>query len=287
MKIIRTMTSAMILVGTVSVGSFGEVSAMPSTQKRPGASQQAMKSPSPDEWIVSEEDMWIPVIDKLGHDLQSARHHIVSGDKKAAEKEILAGAAFLRDQLPKIPQDRDKGQLLESAGNLEDLAGKIKLGQATSVKDLDPVFLKAYDADAAQRWLVSDTVEWFPIVDAPQRHFLAARASLKRKDAKGAAAHIRKAAAFIKLEAGRTTAEGKAALDDSSKELTELASSIEKGTVTDASKLADSFAKAQDAMAKSHYLKAAEGWAKRDYASVSAELKAAAKHVENAAAWTH
>jgi hypothetical protein len=287
MKIIMTMTSTMILLGAVSVGSFGEVAAIPATQKRPGASQQAIKSPSPDEWIVSEEDMWIPVIDKLGQDLQSARHHFVSGDKKSAEKDILAGAAFLRDELPKIPQDRDKGQLLEAAGNLEDLAGKIKLGQATSVKDLDPVFLKAYDADTAQRWLLSDTVEWFPIVEAPQQHFLAARAALKRKDVKGAAAHIRKAAAFIKLEAGRTTAEGKGALVASSTELMELASSIEKGTVTDASKLSDAFAKAQDAMAKSHYLKAAEGWAKRDYANVSAELKAAAKHVENAATWTH
>jgi hypothetical protein len=50
--------------------------------------------------------------------------------------------------------------------------------------------------------------------------------------------------------------------------------------------LKDAFARADHALANHHYLKASEYWAKKDEKKAGHALKAAAQHLEQAAAWS-
>ncbi len=122
--------------------------------------------------------------------------------------------------------------------------------------------------------------------DAPGEHFHKARESFLKKDINSAADEIRKGAAFMKLEAGRGTKESKEELMASVRELEKLANEVKKGTVTSAKELDHSFARAHLALARHHYLKASESWAKKEAKKVGNDLKASTTHLEHALAWS-
>lgn len=122
-------------------------------------------------------------------------------------------------------------------------------------------------------------------VDAPGEHFHKARQSFLKKDYKATAEEIRKGAAFMKLEAARATSDGKKVLTVSIDELEKLATDVENGTVTSAETLNHAFAKAHNALAKHHYLKAIEYKAKGAITKLGHALKASAIHLEHGFAW--
>jgi len=122
-------------------------------------------------------------------------------------------------------------------------------------------------------------------VDAPGEHFHKAQQSFIKKDYKAAAEEIRKGAAFMKLQAGRATAEGKKGLTESIDELEKLATDVEKGTVTSAVTLNHAFARAHHALAQHHYLKAMEYKAKGASTKLGHALKASAIHLEHGFSW--
>ena len=64
-----------------------------------------------------------------------------------------------------------------------------------------------------------------------------------------------------------------------------LANNIEKGAVRSAKDAQDVFAKAEHAVAKHHYLRAAEAWAKKWTKKAGYELHAAAVSLEHGFAW--
>ncbi len=132
-------------------------------------------------------------------------------------------------------------------------------------EDLDKAIDKAARADMERRWLVSDMLVWYPVTEEPQRNFNDAAAAYARKDYKVAAADIRKAAGYVRLEAGRATGEVQRELDSSAAQLGTLAAYIEKGTAKGEQSTATEFAKADDALAMEHRSKAAESWARKDY----------------------
>jgi len=101
---------------------------------------------------------------------------------------------------------------------------------------------KAARADMDRRWLVADVTTWYPVNEEPQRHFTDAVAAYAKKDYKAAAADIRKATGYLRLEAGRATGETKQKLDSSVAELDTLAASVEKGLVQDKQSMAIAFA---------------------------------------------
>jgi hypothetical protein len=123
-------------------------------------------------------------------------------------------------------------------------------------------------------------------VDEPEIHFQKAHEFFIKKDFKAAASEIRKGAAFLKLEAGRSTTDGKKALMASGDELGKLADDVEKGTVASEKQLKDAFARADHALANHHYLKASEYWAKKDEKKAGHALKAATQALEHAAEWS-
>jgi len=85
--------------------------------------------------------------------------------------------------------------------------------------------------------------------DELKEHFRKARESFLTKDARAAAAEIRKGAMLLKLEAGHAKEKAKEALTASSRELEKLAQELEKGTVTSSQDLRRAFARADRALA--------------------------------------
>jgi hypothetical protein len=132
--------------------------------------------------------------------------------------------------------------------------------------------------------IVSEDI-FIVFADEPQHHFMRAFEHFLRHDWEAAAAEIRKGAAFLKLEATRAAADAKKELTASVQMLEKLASDIEKGAVRSAKDLQDVFAKAEHAVAKHHYLRAAEALANKWIKKAGHELQAAAVSLEHGFAW--
>ncbi len=113
-----------------------------------------------------------------------------------------------------------------------------------------------------RRWRVTDVATWYPVSEEPQRHFTDAVAAYAKKDYQAVATDIRKAAGYLRLEAGRASGAAEQELDHSVAELDKLAASVEKGAVKDKQSLANAFARANHALALAHRSKAAELWAR-------------------------
>jgi hypothetical protein len=121
--------------------------------------------------------------------------------------------------------------------------------------------------------------------DKSEEHFHQASESFLKKDAHAAAVGILKGAAFLKLEASRSTGEARKALTASERELERLAGGVEKGTVTSVQDLRRAFARADRALAEEHLQNAVESWSKKEVDKTGQELKLAADDVELALSW--
>lgn len=119
----------------------------------------------------------------------------------------------------------------------------------------------------------------------PQRHFMGAVAAYAKKDSEAAAADIRAATGYLRLEAGRATGDAQQELDNSVAQLDTLAASVEKGAVKDEHSMTGAFARADHALALEHRSNAAEAWARKEYDKAGNELKAAADGLQSSARW--
>src|SRR5574338_1407557 len=143
-------------------------------------------------------------------------------------------------------------------------------------------------AKAPEGHILVDEEVWLVVDDEAEEHFHRAHESFLKKDLKKAAADIRKGAAFLKLEAGRATEEGKKLMEDSGHELAKLAEDVEHGTTTSVKRLDEAFARAHQALAHHHHLKAKESWtnhAEQVAHKVGQDLQAAAVHFDQSLIW--
>lgn len=122
--------------------------------------------------------------------------------------------------------------------------------------------------------------------DVPGQHFQKAHEDFVKRDTKAAASEIRKGASFLTTEAEHGTGETKKALMVSARELERLADDVEKGTVTSAKKLDETFARADHALARHHLAKATNAWAKRENAKTGEALRSAGVYLEHGLEWT-
>jgi hypothetical protein len=99
-----------------------------------------------------------------------------------------------------------------SALTVSSAAAAVGSGQIKTTGDLDKAINPAVRADIDRRWLVADVATWYPVTEEPQRHFTNAVVAYARKDYQAAAADIRKATSYLRLEAARATGEPKQAL---------------------------------------------------------------------------
>jgi hypothetical protein len=275
--------------------------AQPSAQLAPPASP-ATKTPiatkAPEDWIIYDDTTYTPVVDEVSRHLAVARKAFDANDPKKAAAELRTVAAELKAQSEvaaridqarardenKLAQDSAK-RMAATAMKLDAAAAALEAGKITTKAELDKAIDKVARADMERRWLVSDMTTWYPVSEEPQRHFTDAAADYAKKDYKAAAADIRKATSYLRLEAGRATGDAKQELDSSVAELDKLAASVDKGAMKDEQSMARSFAKANHALALEHRSKAASSWARKEYDKAGYELKAAAQGLESGAGW--
>ncbi len=250
-------------------------------QAAPAPDAQAQQ---PKDWIVVDETDYIPVIDELSSELSSARKSFVGKNWKDSADELREAAGLLEKEAAGVSR-RDKAQLAAAAKSLRDLAATVEAGKASSVKAIDAAIAKAHRADLERDWLVEETTAWYPYVNSPNTHFQAAHDSFLNREYKKSAEEIRKGAAFVRMEAGSAAGQAKQALEKSERDLRILAKEVEQGSVQDVKRLDNAFAQADQNLALSHRIRANEAWDKKEARKAGAELKAAAVHVENAAAW--
>ena len=118
-------------------------------------------------------------------------------------------------------------------------------------------------------------------VDEPSHHFGLAREDFLKKDYAQSAAEIRKSAGFVKLEMTRSIGEGQSVLADAAIQLEKLAGNIESGSVKSVDEIDMALARAEQALAAHHEMKAEEYWRANYYAGVGQDLKAASMSLKN------
>lgn len=268
------------------------------TSTKPVTPSTAATAAPSEDWIVYDDTTFTPVADSVSLHLEAARKAFDAKDNPTAVAEMRAAADELEDQATnaaKTEKELAKSELKQArdtyrhmhkvAGKVRSAATDIENGKIKTKADLNRVLDKAARADLDRRWLVSDVTVWYPATEGPQRHFSSAAEAYNKKDYKTAATEIRKASAYLRLEAARVDGDARQALDHSVTELERLATSIEKNTVKNAQRMEKTFADADHALALAHRRKAAESWARKEYNKAGYELKAAAHGLENGARW--
>ncbi len=134
-------------------------------------------------------------------------------------------------------------------------------------------------------WIVIEEVYLDPLAGEAQHHFLKAREDFIEKQMKAAAAQIRKAAVFLRIEAAGATQKGGETLKGSYDELESLAGRIEKGTVRSATELDNAFFRTHHALAENYYDLATEYLEQKNVAKTSNHLQSIAESIEQAVAW--
>ena len=156
---------------------------------------------------------------------------------------------------------------------------------ARSASELDQLIDRATRADMERRWLVADVTAWYPASEGAQNQFTDATNDYAKRDYKSAAEDIRKASAYVRLEADRASGAARRGLDSSAAQLDALARSTERGATRSAQVLAAEFARTNHALALDHRSKAVASWSHDEYAKTGYELKAAADGMDDAAGW--
>nr|WP_286197374.1 hypothetical protein [Variovorax boronicumulans] len=172
------------------------------------------------------------------------------------------------------------------AGQIDDAAAQLRAGRVTTTAELGRVIGRAQRADLDQRWALTDVQTWVPLAQEPHRHFEAALADFTQQKYQAAAGEVRRAAAYLRLEAARAHGDARKALDGAQAQLGRTAAALDRGSVRTEADLTAAFARADHALALSHRARAAESWGRKAYDEAGHELRAAAQGVENAAAWT-
>jgi hypothetical protein len=129
------------------------------------------------------------------------------------------------------------------------------------------------------------TVQGAASTGQEEKHFKAATEAYLNKEYKKAVDEIRKASAMVKQKAQSGSADMKASLDKTGRELDQLADNLEKGTLRSEKNLKDVFARADNELAKYYHKAASESYAKKEYQKAGTELKASAEHLKNGMEW--
>ena len=240
---------------------------------------------APDGWLIVNNKTFIPVVDKLGEHLYQARQAYLKGDNEAAAVAMREGSAFLKQELPQADK-QGQPALKQASDDLMKNASLVQMGEINSVKDLDKVFAKAYQADTENLWIVADEQDWIPVVEMPQQHWQQAKEEFLNKDNKAAAIDIRKGVAFLNLEANRATDQNiKTNISNSVQNLEQLAKNIQDGKVSDVEQLNRAFAKGQLAMGQFYESQAKASESRGELTTAGNEIIAAFHHIQAANTW--
>ena len=237
-----------------------------------------------DDWMVIHGDQYIPVVNALGQNFQTARESFLQMDFQTAAQETRKAVEFLKAELA-TASAKDKPRIEASIRDLNRLAAQLDHQKVESLAQIDAVFGEAHQADMERNWIGVGVENWSPMTQAPSAYFHQAKDDLVRKNLDAAAAAIRKVAGLLKLEGTRTGVEGKAELTTSAESLNKLAAAVEKGSVTNVQMLSSAFATAQYALADSHWRKATRDWNLKHSKDTGHELEAAVLNLAEGTEW--
>ena len=241
-------------------------------------------SKTPEDWIVVQNEDYIPVIDDLSRKLLSARKAFEMKDLPTAAADVRATADLLSKETSGVSPGL-KRNVDVTMKQLNALAADLDSGKTIEAKRFDAVIATAHRADLDRDWLVLDESSWYPYIEEPDRHFQNAHRSFLAHDYQQAAQEIRKGEAYVKLEASRASGDVKQSLSSLAQELGKLADDTKRGTVKDVGEADDSFRRADSALAQSHQIEAKESWAKKETVQAGYEMKAGALLLEQSAGW--
>lgn len=274
----------------------------PSAVTPPPASsavKAAVTTRAPTEWIEFQDESYTPVVDDVSKALADARAALTKKDNAKAATSMQAAARALEAQAERVAKiDRQRAatdmkmaeethdRMVALTKKIDATAAQVRAGKVVTMAALDKMLGKAARGDLERRWLVTDVTGWYPVSEEPQRHFGAAAEAYAKKDYKGAAIEVRKAASYLRLEAARAVGDTKKGLDSAGTELDKTAQALDRGAVKTEKEMDKAFASAEHALALAHRAEAAESWSRKAYDTAGYELKAAAHSLESAAAWT-
>ena len=240
---------------------------------------------TPDGWVVTDSETFIPIVDKLGEHLAQARQSYIKGDNENAAVAMREGSAFLKQETPNVNK-ASQAALTKASDELMKNASLVESGRISSVKDLDKVFARAYQADTEQLWVVANEEDWIPIVEMPQQHWQQAKKDFLHKHNQAAATEIHKGIAFLNLEANRTTNQSiKSNLSNTVQNLEQLADNVKAGKVSDVKMLDRAFARGQLAMGQFYDSQAKNSESQGELVAAGSELIAAFHHLQAANTW--
>lgn len=301
MKLRNTVLAAAVVAGFSQLPMAAFAQSAPTAA--PSATAAAAKAPvaakSPTEWIQYDDLSYTPVVDDVSAHLATARAALAKKDNAKAAEAMQAAARALEAQGDKVAKlDRQRAaadmkharethaRMVALTKQLDATAAQVKAGKLPTTAALDKTLGKAARSDLERRWLVTDVTTWYPVSEEPQRHFGAAVEAYAKKDYKAAAVEVRKAEAYVRLEAARATGEAAKGLDAVRSNMEKVAQSLDKGALKAEKDMDKVFAQANHALAIAHRTKAAESWARKAYDQAGYELKAAAHSLDSAASWT-
>ncbi|MBC8218805.1 MAG: hypothetical protein H8E73_10105, partial [Planctomycetes bacterium] len=122
--------------------------------------------------------------------------------------------------------------------------------------------------------------------EAPGEQFHRANELFKAGQFKQCAEHIRRGAAYLKLQQARADIQGRRELEGAVKALDKLAQDVEFGKVNEASRLESAFARAHHALARHHKIKAERYQRQEAKDKLVKAMKAAGSHLESGFKWT-
>jgi len=195
------------------------------------------------QWVPVDQDVWAVFLEAPEYHFAKARESLANKDAKTAAAEIREGAKLLRFQAKRLDA---------AVGDLYTLAKQVSAGKVTAGDKMDTVLANANKALDYHEPLVpvaegDDEL----LMESGQYHIAQAKTKLSAKDKSGAAAEIRKAIAFVKIEAAHTghevSGEMKSALDD----MEALAKKAESGADVGTKELDQAFSRALNALHKS------------------------------------
>lgn len=236
-----------------------------------------------DEWIVAEENNWLPVVDGLGQHLQMARQQFEAKDFKAAATEIRAAAGFLKDESTTLTNPAAQQAIQMVNDELEKLAGRVEAGKVTSIEGLNTTFRDAYQTDIDHRVSGLSAAARAVLADQPGKHFQQAVSALAKNNNKTAAQELSKGIAFAKIEESAATGMAKDDLTTAIANLETVAGELAKGEPVDNMTVGRLIARAHYALANQHMARSGEAQTSNNLTEMGYELQAATNQLELAA----
>jgi hypothetical protein len=142
--------------------------------------------------------------------------------------------------------------------------------------------------DAPKGWIALEEDFWIPLAHAPGTYFHRAHEEFLKKDYALAAVDLREAAAYVRLQARRSTyPEHSNALYAAANRLSNLAREVQRKELKSAAWLDREFARAHYALAEHDYVMARESWNKKQPYATGCNLDAAAFNLESGYSWTN